>query len=97
MPTYITLFNWTQQGMEKLKESPARLDAAREAMRQAGAELKSFYTTMGRYDMVAVWEARDDETASRVALSLLSRGAARSETLRAFGEDEYRRIIADLP
>ena len=97
MPTYITLYRWTQQGAENLRDSPSRLDAARQAMLGLGAELKTFYLTMGQYDMVAVWEAPDDETAARTALSIGSKGSVRSETLRAFTEDEYRRIMAALP
>jgi len=97
MPTYITLYRWTQQGAENIKESPGRLDAAKQAMREMGAELRAFYLTMGQYDMMAIWEAPDDETAAKAALALGSKGAVRSETLRAFTEDEYRRIIPALP
>ncbi len=97
MPTYIILNRWTQQGIEKVKESPARLDAARQAFKAMGAELKDFYLTMGQYDFVAIVEAPDDETAARVALSVGAQGATRSETLRAFTEEEYRRITAALP
>ena len=52
---------------------------------------------MGQYDFVAIVEAPDDETAARLALSVGSQGATRSETLRAFTEEEYQRIIAGLP
>jgi uncharacterized protein with GYD domain len=97
MPTYITLYRWTQAGAEQIKDSPARLDAAKQAMRSAGVELKGFYLTMGQYDMVAVWEAPDDETWARAALALGAKGSVRSETLRAFTEEEYRRIVAALP
>ena len=97
MPTYISLFNWTQQGMEKIRESPARLDKARQTFRELGADIKGFYTTMGRYDMVIIWEAPDDQTAARAALAIGSKGSTRSETLRAFREDEYRQIIEALP
>ena len=97
MPTYISLYRWTQQGIEQIKESPTRFDAAKQAMREMGAELRAFYLTMGQYDMVAIWEAPDEQTAARAALALGSRGAVRSETLRAFTEDEYRQIITTLP
>ena len=96
MPTYITLYRWTQQGVQNVKESPSRVDAARSALREIGAELKAIYLTMGQYDFVAVWEAPDDETAARATLGLASQGNVRSETLRAFGEDEYRKIIGGL-
>ncbi len=97
MGTYITLIRYTQQGIENIKESPARLDAAKKAFRSMGAELKGFYSTMGQYDAVVVSEGPDDETAVKVALSIGSRGAVRTETLRAFTEDEYRKIIGELP
>jgi uncharacterized protein with GYD domain len=61
------------------------------------APIKDFYLTLGRYDVVAVGEVPDDETAAKLALSLSSAGAIRTETLRAFTEDEYRDIIAALP
>src|SRR5205085_7035357 len=61
MPTYVTLFRWTQLGIENVKLSPTRLDAARELFRQMGGELKSFHIVMGQYDAIAVAEAPDDE------------------------------------
>jgi uncharacterized protein with GYD domain len=62
-----------------------------------GGQLKAFYLTMGRYDAVVVSEAPDDETATRFALATGARGFVRTETLRAYPEDEYRKIVASLP
>jgi uncharacterized protein with GYD domain len=97
MPTYITLLRFTQKGIETIKEGAARLDAAKHAYRAMGAELKAFYLVMGRYDHVVVSEAPNDETMAKIALALGARGTTRSETLRAFTEEEYRKIIAGLP
>lgn len=97
MPTYISLINWTQEGIKSVKGSPNRLDAAKEAFKAAGAELKEFYLVQGQYDMVIITEGPDAETAAKLSLAVGSRGAIRTETLRAFTEDEYRKIIADLP
>jgi len=97
MATYIVLLRYTQQGAEKIKESPARLDAAKKAFQAMGAELKQWYLVMGRYDAVVVGEAPDDETVAKLALAIGSQGSIRTETLRAFTEDEYRKIIAALP
>jgi uncharacterized protein with GYD domain len=97
MPTYIVLLRYTQQGVEKIKESPARLDAAKKAFRAMGAELKQWYLVMGQYDAVVVGEAPDDETVAKLALAIGSQGSIRTETLRAFTEDEYRKIVAALP
>jgi len=97
MPTYIVLLNYTQQGIQKIKESPARLDAAKKAFKAMGAELKQWYLVMGRYDAVVIAEAPNDETVAKLALAVGSQGAIHTETLRAFTEDEYRKIIAALP
>src|SRR2546421_4858133 len=97
MPTYVTLFRWTQLGIENIKTSPDRLDAARELFRQMGGELKSFHIVMGQYDAVIIAEAPDDETMARIMLAATAHGAIRSETMRAFTEEEYRKIVSSLP
>lgn len=97
MPTYITLANWTDQGIRNVKESPQRLDAAKKAVEAAGGKWIGFYLTMGRYDMVVIIEAPSDEVASAVLLAIGSGGSVRTETLRAYPEAQYRDIIAKLP
>ena len=59
--------------------------------------MKEFYLVTGRYDVVVVAEAPDDEAIAKVALSIAAGGSIRTETLRAFSEAEYRKIIAALP
>ena len=70
MATYIILTNWTQKGIENVKDSPARLDAAKKAFQAAGGELKEFFLVTGRYDMVVIGEAPDDETVAKLALTI---------------------------
>jgi uncharacterized protein with GYD domain len=97
MATYMMLVKYTQKGIENIKQSPARLDEAKKASRAVGAQIKEFYLVTGRYDIVIVLEAPDAETAAKCALSLSSKGNVTTETLRAFTEDEYRKIIGALP
>jgi len=97
MPTYISLIRWTQKGIENIKEGPDRLEAAKKAFQEAGGELKEFYLVTGQYDAVVIGEFPNDETVAKVALATGSQGNIRTETLRAFTEDEYRRIITGLP
>jgi uncharacterized protein with GYD domain len=97
MATYVILFNYTRQGMDRIKESPDRVDAARRAFREMGAELKQFFLTMGQYDGVVIVEAPDDETMARAALATGSLGNISTETLRAFTEDEFRNLVRTLP
>lgn len=96
MPTYVALSTYTQQGVQNVKESPKRLDAFKDALKKAGGELKSFYLTMGRYDLIVTFELPDDEAAAKVALSLAKLGNIRTETLRAFTEDEFRKIAGAI-
>ena len=97
MPTYITLINYTQRGIEEIKDGPNRLQAAKEAFRAAGGELKEFYLTMGRFDAIAISEAPNDEVYAGTMLALGARGMVRTESLRAFTENESRSIVAGLP
>ena len=97
MPTYISLVNYTDQGIRNVKDSPKRLDAARELLKTLGGELKGFYLTMGAYDLIVVVEAPNDEVTAKFALALASAGNVRTTTVKAFPEAEYRRIIAALP
>jgi uncharacterized protein with GYD domain len=96
MPTFISLVNFTQQGLAKIKQSPARLEITRQMFASMGAELKAFYLVMGRYDAIIVSEAPDEETVLKLLLTVGSAGAIRTETLRAWPEDEYQDIIASL-
>ena len=96
MPTYIALLKWTPQGLKDVKQSPSRLDAARKGFQAAGVTMKTFYMTMGQYDMVAVVEAPDDATLAKAILTAAAQGSVVSETCRAFTEDEYRKILGGL-
>ena len=97
MATYISLIQYTQQGLAAIKESPKRLDAARKAFEQAGVKIKEFYLVMGEYDIVIVAEAPNDEAITKTSLTLASKGNVRTRTSRAFTEPEYRKLIDSLP
>lgn len=99
MPTYIMLFGFTPQGIQKIKESPARVEAAKQVVRSMGGEVKAFYAVMGmgQYDTMFIIDARDDETVAKIALAIGSQGNVRTQTYRAFNEEEYRKLIDALP
>ncbi len=97
MVTYLVLFKWTQKGIENVKASPSRVDAVKKAFQQGGAQVKDFYFLFGPYDTMIMVDAPDDQTMARLGLWLSSQGNVRSETLRAFTEDEFRKLVAALP
>ncbi len=93
MATYLMLVLLTGQGV---RNSPGRIDTARDVLREMGAELKQVFLLMGHYDMALVVEAPNYETMAKAALTMDSLGSMRTETLRAFSEDEYRKILDDI-
>jgi uncharacterized protein with GYD domain len=97
MATYISLLRYTQKGAENIKESPARLDAAKKVFQSMGAELKQWYLVMGQYDAVVISEGPDDDTVAKLLLVIGAQGNIKTETFRAFTEEEFRKIIAALP
>jgi uncharacterized protein with GYD domain len=96
MPTYITLLKYTQQGVSKVKDSPKRLDAGRKAFKKMGVEIKDTYLLMGRYDLLCVVEAPDDDSIAKAMLSLGSQGNVQTETMRAWNEAEFRKIAGSI-
>jgi uncharacterized protein with GYD domain len=97
MPTYMIMSKWTSQGIQNLKQSANRLDAARKAYESAGIKLSHFWMVTGQYDMIAILEAPDDVAVAKAILTSASQGSFTTETSRAFTEDEYRKIIGGLP
>lgn len=97
MAKYISLIKYTAKGVENVKESPKRLNAFKQLCESMGAKVEGFYLTMGRYDLVVIVDAPNQETVAKIILATASGGAVSTETLPAFAEEEYRKIISDLP
>jgi uncharacterized protein with GYD domain len=93
MATYVVLFNWTEQGIKNFKDSPARADAAAQAMEPLGITLKELYWTVGPYDLAATFDAPDDETLAAALLTLGAAGNVRTTTMRAFTQAEFTSVI----
>ena len=96
MAKYIALTNWTDQGIKNVKDSPNRVDTARNLAKSLGCEMQDFYMTIGAYDMVVMIEAPNDETVAKFALTLASAGNVRTTTLKALSENTYREIVSAL-
>lgn len=97
MPTFVSLINYTDQGVQHFKEIANRLEHARQGAAELGITIDSFHLTMGRYDAVVIFDAPDAETAAKLALINAANGRVRTETLAAFTEDETIAIAESLP
>jgi uncharacterized protein with GYD domain len=96
MATYLSLFNWTEQGIRTVKDSPKRLEATRKALKKLGGNLKAFYMLQGHYDGVLIFDLPNEEAMTKFLLTTGSAGNVRTTTLRAFNEDEFLKHIAAL-
>jgi uncharacterized protein with GYD domain len=96
MPHHVILWNWTDQGIRAVKDSPMRLASFKTELEKAGGELIDDYYTMGQYDGVVIVEAPSDETIMSILLSDASKGNFRSVTLKAFPMSESGKLIERL-
>lgn len=97
MAKFISLVKYTSKGIANIKESPNRLDAVKQLCDSMGAKVDGFYLTMGSYDIIMIMDAPNSETAAKIILAVSSGGAVSTETLAAFSEGEYRKIVSELP
>jgi uncharacterized protein with GYD domain len=95
MPTYVSLVNWTDQGIRDVKETLQRADRTAELAQKYGCSLQ-LYWTVGAYDIVSILEAPDEESATAYFLEVGSRGAVRTTTLRAYDREEMSSILGRL-
>lgn len=96
MATFITLLNFTDQGIKNVKDSPDRYEAFKATAEKLGVTIKSVYYTVGQYDLVMIVEG-NDEAATAALLKAGSLGNVRTQTLRAFSVEEMRKIIGMVP
>ena len=97
MVTYVALVNWTDQGIKNVKDTVKRAEDVRKLVERMGGQTTALYWTQGRYDLVGIFEAPDEETANALFLAIGMNGAVRTETLRAFSAEEVQRMIDKLP
>ena len=96
MPRYVILINWTEQGARSVTETTQRADQVRQMIEQMGGQMETLLWTQGRYDLVGIIEAPDEETAAAIGLRAGMAGAVRTETLRAYDAEEMSRILAKV-
>jgi len=98
MATYMILFRFTQKGIEEIKDSPARVTAAKEIIGKMGGEVRAFYAILGsQYDTMFILDAPNDEKLGGMVLEIARLGYVRTQTHQLFNEYEYGKIISSLP
>jgi uncharacterized protein with GYD domain len=96
MPTFISLISETPQGATQINRSVERANQFRQEAAKFGAKVTATYWTLGAFDGVLIFEAPDDEKAAALLYHLASKGAVRTQTLRAFDAPSTQSILATL-
>ncbi len=96
MPTFVTLYKFTDQGTRNIKDSPQRLREGVKAFEAKGGKLLGAYYTIGEYDLVVVGEVADERVGLAHTLATVSLGNVRSTTLRAYTPTEFEEIIKKI-
>lgn len=96
MPTYVTLVKWSDEGAKTVKDTVQRARQVRADFQRRGITRFDVLWTQGRYDIVAIAEAPDDQTLTAALLALATRGTVRTETMRAFDESEMEQILQKI-
>ncbi len=94
MTRYAVLTSWTDEGARAVNDTVARAEQVRTMVEQMGGRLDPLYWTQGRYDLISVLEAPDEETAAAIVLRVGATGTVRNETLRAYDAEEMGRILS---
>jgi uncharacterized protein with GYD domain len=94
MPKFIVLSTFTEQGVKHFKDVPNRISDWKKKASEQGGEVKEVFAVMGaQFDTVSLVSAPSDETMARIALDLAALGNVHTQTLRAFGEDDLKKIV----
>jgi uncharacterized protein with GYD domain len=96
VPHYISLMRWTTQGLAGLPGWRERVEEGERTIEEAGGKLVGVYVTLGRYDVVEIFEAPDDGIAVEILMKLQRYGAEHTETLRGFTREEAEEIVKRL-
>lgn len=92
MAKYVTLYNFTEQGIRSVKESPGRLAAGIKKAQGMGIKVLSAHYTEGPYDLVVISETADEKASVAFALAIGMQGNVRSTTMRAWDAQEFEQI-----
>jgi uncharacterized protein with GYD domain len=96
MATYLILYKYTEQGIQRIKDAPKRVEAAKKAAEQAGIRIRETMWLQGEYDLMAIAEANDELAATSFALNIAKQGNVRMVTMRAFTVAEMEKILAKV-
>ena len=92
MKTFVLLTKLSPETSKQVKDRAKLGRAWLEEVKQKCPEVKfiAHYALLGHYDFIDIYEAPDEETAAKVSMISLSKGAFQSESLIAI---PYKRFL----
>jgi uncharacterized protein with GYD domain len=96
MVRYLSMINFTVQGIQGIKNSPARASSFASQVEQAGGRVVSQYWSLGDADGCFVFEAPSEHIATQLLLRLEQQGNVRTKSLRVFDANEFGGIVGDI-
>jgi len=97
MPTFVGMLSWTDQGARTVKDTPKRIQAARERAKKLGVDIKHVFLTTGEFDILVIAEAKDGDDIAKMSMAAAAEGNVRTQTIRAWTEPEIAKLISQLP
>ena len=97
MAKFVFLMKLTDQGASDVSQAAATVEEAFNLWSALGGELVSLSVTFGEYDFVGVVISPNDETAAQFAAGLAGEGIVSTVTMRGFGIQEFRQLLATSP
>jgi uncharacterized protein with GYD domain len=93
MATFITTIKFTEKGIQGIKDTCKRASSFKAAAKKMGVNVSNIYWTLGRFDGVIVFDAKDDETATAAMLHLSSQGNVQTSTSRVYDAAEMAKVL----
>ena len=97
MPMFVAMLSWTDQGIRSIKDTPKRVQAAKDGAKKLGIEIKHIFLTTGEFDILAILETADGDNVAKFAMMTGAQGNVRTRTVRAWPESEMVKLISALP
>ena len=93
MPTYVVLYQFTDQGRKKIKATVRRAAQIRRVNESRGFRVIGSWWTQGQYDLVSVVDAPSEQAMLQGLFNIAEVGNVTSQTLRAYTQQEMERAL----
>jgi len=95
MPTYVTMWKYTKDGLVDIRHTPERYKVVNEIIKSHGGNLINAYGLIGEYDVMTIVELPDEKALMSAILKISSKGRVIPVTMPAVSMDEFLKITSE--